>query len=436
MGVSGTNMAIRITYGGRGILPRTAMASRTRYKVLGVAVLLAGITYLDRICIAITAPDMMRELGLSKVQMSWVFSAFTAAYALFEIPTGHWGDKIGTRRVLTRIVVWWSSFTILTATAFNYGSLLAVRFLFGAGEAGAWPNVARTFSRWFPLAERGTVQGIFFMGAHLAGGLTPLLVTYLLHWLHWRSLFVVFGSIGFVWALYWWRWFRDEPSEHSQVSAAERAVIEQGRTPQPVHEMTWKRWGRLLSNPNVLALCGQYFTQSYGFMFYITWLPTYLRTVRGFEDPATFSIVSGLPLTFSVAADLLGGITSDRMTRRYGPRLGRALVGGGSLMAAGLLLIAGVWVADPILAAILIGLAGGASAFLLGAACGTCQDIGGNHVGVVGAAMNTSGQIGAFLCPLVVGYFADWATPMYLTGVLYCLGALCWTRIDPRKPAW
>src|SRR5688572_28763556 len=160
----------------------------------------------------------MRDLALTPEQMSFVFSAFTFAYGLFEIPTGHWGDRIGSRRVLTRIVAWWSAFTIATAGTFNYASLLIVRFLFGAGEAGAWPNAARTFSRWFPSSERGTAQGIFFMGAHLAGGLTRILVTVMLGWMHWRWVFVVFGVVGFVWAAAWHAWFRDEPEHHKSVS--------------------------------------------------------------------------------------------------------------------------------------------------------------------------------------------------------------------------
>ena len=133
--------------------------SRVRYRVLAFTVALAGITYLDRVCIAQTAEEMMRDLSLTKKQMGFVFSAFTIAYALFEMPTGAWGDRIGTRRLLTRIVAWWSTFTIATAAAFNYASLLAVRFLFGMGEAGAFPNVSKTFSRWFPLAERGRPRG-------------------------------------------------------------------------------------------------------------------------------------------------------------------------------------------------------------------------------------------------------------------------------------
>src|SRR5207253_3971917 len=142
----------------------------------------------------------MRDLNLSKVQMSLVFSAFTLAYGIFEIPTGWWGDRIGTRRVLTRIVIWWSSFTIFTAGAFNYASLLAIRFLFGAGEAGAWPNAALAFSRWTPLRERGRTQGFFFAAAHLSGGLTPLLVAALVGSMSWRGIFAACGAVGFVWA--------------------------------------------------------------------------------------------------------------------------------------------------------------------------------------------------------------------------------------------
>src|SRR4051794_22602183 len=162
-----------------------------------MTVVLAAITYLDRVTISVTRPNIARDLGLNPTQMGYVFSAFYMAYALFEIPTGWWGDRVGTRRILTRIVCWWSAFTALTGAAVSYPSLLATRFLFGAGEAGAWPNVARTFSRWFPREQRGTAQGIFFMGAHLAGGLTPMLVTALLVYLDWRSLFVLFGSFGF-----------------------------------------------------------------------------------------------------------------------------------------------------------------------------------------------------------------------------------------------
>ncbi|HET6962627.1 MAG TPA: MFS transporter, partial [Terriglobia bacterium] len=254
-----------------------AGVSHVRYKVLFFGVCLAAITYLDRVCISITAPDIMRELSLSPLQMSFVFSAFTIAYGLFEIPTGWWGDRVGTRRVLTRIVSWWSFFTMATAAAFNYSSLLIVRFLFGVGEAGAWPNAAKTFSLWFPSSERGTAQGIFFMGAHLAGGLTPLLVTALLAHFNWRMVFLIFGAVGFVWAGAWYRWFRDDPAQHSAVSPSELEHIRSGRLPDS-GEHGRVPWKIILRSRSILALCGMYFTQSYGFYFYITWFPTYLRS--------------------------------------------------------------------------------------------------------------------------------------------------------------
>jgi ACS family glucarate transporter-like MFS transporter len=411
--------------------------TRVRYKVLALAVLLAGITYLDRVCISVMAPAMREDLGLSGVQMGFVFSAFTLAYALFEIPTGWWGDRVGTRRVLARIVAWWSTFTVLTGAAANYGTLLVTRFLFGAGEAGAWPNVAITFSRWFPVHERGRAQGIFFAGAHLAGGLTPLAVTALGAVFGWRALFVLFGAVGFVWTAVWYAWFRDSPAEHPSVGESERALIERGRGERLRHHFDRRAFASLLSNRTVILLCLMYFTQTYGFYLYITWMPTYLNESRGFSSLA-LGLAAGLPLTLSAVADVLGGFTTDAVTRRFGLKTGRVSVGAASLGAAGLFMIAGTFVADPVAATILLSLAAASSNFLLGAAWGTCVDIGGRHCGVVSAAMNTSGQVGGFLSPIVVALvverFANWSAPLYVAGVLYLLGAVCWLGIDPTKP--
>ncbi len=235
------------------LLIEDGQASRVRYRVLAFAVALAALTYLDRVCIAQTAPAMMRDLGLTNVQMGFVFSAFTIAYAVFEIPTGAWGDRIGSRRVLTRIVIWWSSFTIATAAAYNYASLLVIRFLFGMGEAGAFPNVSKSFSRWFPTAERGTAQGIFFAGAHLGGGLTPLLVAALLSVMTWRLVFVVFGTVGFVWAVAWFQWFRDEPADHPAVNRAERKFIESGRRDDRLDRLDANVFGRIVTDRNMMA---------------------------------------------------------------------------------------------------------------------------------------------------------------------------------------
>lgn len=410
--------------------------SHVRYRVAAFTVLVGMITYLDRTCISVTAPNLMKDLHLSQIQMSFVFSAFTLAYAIFEIPSGWWGDRVGTRRVLTRIVAWWSTFTMLTGAAWSYAALLVTRFLFGAGEAGCWPNVTRTLSRWFPLSERGTAQGVFFMGAHLAGGLTPLLVTAMLGHMSWRWLFAIFGSVGFVWAAFWRYWFRDEPAEHAAVRPAELQWIEKGRMIEAGHARDGTPWKALLANRTGVLICCMYFTQSYGFNFYVTWLPTYLKNVRGFAS-VQLGVLAGLPLVFSVLADLLGGITTDRLTRRFGLRIGRATVGGVSLLAAGGFLIAGTFTGNPYKSALLIALGGASSNFLLPAAWGSCVDLGGRHAGTLSAAMNTSGQIGAFLSPMIMGlcvqWFGSWNAPLYLMAALYLAGAACWGWIDPGR---
>jgi len=413
--------------------------THVRYKVIAFAVALAGVTYLDRACLGTCAPSIMRDLALSKEQMSWVYSAFALAYALFEIPTAWWADRRGTRHVLTRIVVWWSAFTMLIATAWNFVSLVTMNFLFGCGEAGAWPSVARTFSRWVPRTERGRVQGIFFSGAHLAGGLTPLLVIWLTQTLHlnWRTVFLMFGIIGVVWAVTWFRWFRNDPSEHPQVSPAELEQIVADRAPVGGRHEGWAYWKRLLSHPNTLPLCLMYFPNSYAFYFCITWLPTYLKEKHGL-DAIQLGVFAGLPLILSVGGDLFGGVATDLLTRRFGLRIGRCGLGAAAYVLAGSSMILATMVPQPLLAATLIATAVAASMFTLGASWSTCLDIGGNHAGVVSAAMNTSGALSSVLSPLAVTWllkcFANnWNAPLLMMGGLFLVGAVCWGLINPRK---
>lgn len=413
-----------------------ARPTQIRFRVIGLTILLGMVTYLDRVCISVLAPDIQRDLSLSKMEMSFVFSAFALAYAAFEIPTASWADRVGTRRVLTRIVVWWSSFTIATAVAFNYVSLLVIRFLFGMGEAGAWPSVARTFSCWIPLRERGTVQGIFFMGAHGAGGMTPLVVMGLAHIFHWRAIFVLFGTIGFVWASIWYRWFRDDPSEHPQVNAAELQQIVAGRQLDAGHHPGWDNWQKLFAQRSIWALCLMYLPNSFAFYFCITWLPTYLKEMHGMTETA-LGIFAGLPLILSMAADVFGGLTTDWAVARFGLRLGRSGVGLVAYLVASMAMFFAVFSTEPMLAATWISVGTAASMFMLGAAWGTCLDIGGNHAGVVSATMNTAGQVGSLLSPIAVTYlvekFANWNAPLYLIGGLFLMGAVSWCFVDPRQ---
>src|SRR5687767_15739580 len=182
-----------------------APASRVRLRVLGFAFALTAITYLDRICISAAAPFIMRDLSLTALEMSFVFSAFTLAYSVFEVPSGWLGDVKGPRRVLTRIVLWWSAYTMLTGAAQGLRSLVVIRFLFGAGEAGAFPNMARSFATWFPARERGMANGVLFFGSRLGGALTAPLALVLVRAWGWRLAFVAFGAVGVLWALVWYR---------------------------------------------------------------------------------------------------------------------------------------------------------------------------------------------------------------------------------------
>jgi MFS transporter, ACS family, glucarate transporter len=413
--------------------------THARYRVVALATGLGMITYLDRACIATLAPGIVRDLGLTTVQMGYVFTVFQLAYALFEIPTAWWADRRGTRLVLSRIVLWWSCLTAATGAAFSYPVLLVVRFLFGVGEAGAWPCVARTFSRWIPRRERGTVQGIFFAGAHLVGGLTPALVLWLLRFLSWREIFVCFGAIGLLWMAVWLTWFRNDPSEHRGVNAAELQTIVSERPADCAHSAGLDYWRKLLTNRNMIALCIMYIPNSMIFYFCITWLPTYLRERHGF-DATNLAIFAGLPLIVSMPGDLLGGLVSDRLVSRYGLRLGRCGLGSVAYVIAGLALLAAAASSTPILAATLIAVATGSTMFTLGAAWGTVIEVGRNHVAVVGATMNSVGNLAAMLNPLIVAYsvqwFGSWNLPLQLMGVLFLVGAFCWRVVDPARPVF
>jgi ACS family glucarate transporter-like MFS transporter len=416
--------------------PLDVQPTRIRYRATAFLLALAAVTYLDRICISILTPDIARDLSLTKLQMSFVFSAFAIAYAAFEIVTAWWGERIGPRRVLTRVVTWWSCFTIATSLAWNYSSLLVIRFLFGAGEAGAWPNAALAFSRWTPIGERGRTQGFFFAAAHLSGGLTPLLVAAMLPHMSWRAIFAVCGTVGFVWSAAWFRWFRDEPRHHPAVNAAEAELIETGRRISAHKHAGGDVWRALAQSSGVWFLCLAYFSNSYGSYFVMTWLPTYLAEQRGFQK-GSLSFFSGLPLLLSVFGDISGGAVTDYMTRRFGLRLGRSGVAVTGYAVAGAAMFASVLSTTPVMAASLIAVAVAASMFTLSASWAACIDIGGEHTAVLSAAMNTTGQIGSILSPVITGWvvthLSSWQTPLLIMGGLYLASAVFWTQVDPRK---
>jgi ACS family glucarate transporter-like MFS transporter len=409
--------------------------SRVRYRVLAFAFVLAVVTYLDRICISAAAPFMMADLGLTMMQMSAVFSAFTLAYSLFEVPSGWRGDVVGARRVLTRIVLWWSAFTMLTGAAWSLRSLVAIRFLFGAGEAGAFPNIQRSFSRWFPARERGRANGVLFLGSRVGGALAPALAVLLIQRGGWRTSFVVFGALGVGWAVAWYEWYRDRPAEHPAVDEGERAWIEQG-APAPAPDAAAVPWRRLLASPNLYAICAMYFTYGYGLYFYFTWLPTYLIRELGFSALAG-GLLAGLPFVLAGGADLAGGWLTDRVALAKGLRVGRCWLGCASFGGSALLLILSTQTRAPVSKAVLLAMALGSADLALSAAWAVCLDAGARYAGVVTGFMNTFGNLGGFAAPLVAGFavqrWGSWDATFAVTAAIYAVGALLWLAIDPDR---
>jgi len=407
--------------------------SRARFTLLRFAFALSVVTYLDRVCIATAATSIREDLHLSAVQMGWIFSTFTLAYAIFEIPSGWLGDTIGPRRVLTRIVLWWSAFTMATGAAWSYVSLLVFRFLFGAGEAGAFPNASRSFSQWFPTAERGRAHGIIFMGTRLGGALAPPLAIALITAVGWRASFWIFGSLGIFWAVLWWRWFRDDPGKHPSVNADELHVIEQGRGGAITHrEFNW----RIFLNANLLFICLTYFAFGYGLYFYLTWLQTYLREARGFSAGQA-SLLASIVLLSGAMASVIGGFWTDRWVDRYGLKIGRCGVASTALVGSGLILAGAAIITNSLAAALLIALAAGIADLSISAAWAVCLDIGRESAGTVTGCMNTFANLGGAIAPVAMGYavqwWGSWSTPLLITAVIYVAGGLTALLIDPNK---
>jgi ACS family glucarate transporter-like MFS transporter len=412
--------------------------TRVRTRVLGFAFLLAVVTYLDRVCISAAAPYIMDDLHLSVLQMSVVFSAFTLSYSLFEIPSGWLGDVKGPRGVLTRIVLWWSAFTMLTAAARGFQSLVAIRFLFGAGEAGAFPNIARSFSRWFPVRERGRANGVMFLGTRVGGMLSaPVALLIVAQW-GWRTSFVIFGALGVVWAAAWFAWYRDRPEDHPGVDGEELAWIRQDTTPSADGGHTAPTpWRALLRSRNLYAICAMYFAFGYGLYFYFTWLPTYLIRELGFSVLGG-GIFAALPFLLAGIADLVGGWLTDHLSRRFGLRAGRCHLGFAAFLTCAALVFASTLPVPAIAKAVLLAFALASADLALAACWAVPIDVAPDHAGVITGCMNTIGNLGGLIGPIVVGLAVDrwhsWTFPFYVTALVYGCGALSWLAIDPLAP--
>jgi len=411
--------------------------THARHIVLIFSAALAVIIYVDRVCMAQAKGPVANDLGLSSVQMGYVFAASTLAYGLLGVLGGWLGDLYGPRRVLTSMVLLWSLFTAATGRAWNLASLLTAQLLFGAAEAGAFPNLAKGYTTWLPVRERNRAVSIMWLCSRWGGAITPLLVVWVISLVNWRWTFAAFAVLGVVWAAIYFWWFRDHPRDHRSVNAAELALLDQA--PPKAAARPKVPWGKILSSRTVWLLLVQYFCFGYGWYFYITWLPTYVKEARGL-DLQKGALLSGIPLFFGGFACVVSGWLASTLVRRgfalIKIRRGLAFVGYGG---AAVMLLISPYIANPVLAMIAMGLASFSLDLTLPLCWRTAMDVGGKFAGTVSAGMNTAGQIGGAVGPFVVGYILqylnhNWMLTFWLSAIIYVIGGLCWIWIDPVTP--
>ncbi len=410
-----------------------------RHRVLLLLFFLSIVTYLDRVCIAVAGPEMQRDLNISPEWWGWVVGVFAISYAAFEIPSGSLGDRIGPRKVLTRIVVWWSAFTAFTGLASSLWLLLPIRFLFGAGEAGAFPNASASISKWFPVAERARAQGTVWMASRVGGAITPFLVVPIQKAFGWRMSFYLFGIAGLIWSALWYWWYRDRPSEKPGVTQAE--IKEIGTSPSKEHHAL--PWSIALRSGNLWAIMLMYFTYCYGSFFFLSWLHTYLVRGRGFT--AEGLLFSTLPFILGAIANFCGGWTSDRLVKKWGVTAGRRTVAMAGLGSAAVFTVATILTEDKYVALVFLALSYAGSDFMLPSAWAVCLDIGKKYAGAVTGTMNTAGQIGSFVSSVLFGYFVKislsqglsqssaYNVPLVPMAIMLAASTLLWLKIDPSK---
>ena len=407
--------------------------THARHVVLALTIAAYMITYMDRVNIATAVPVIQKELGFSMITIGWIFSSFRWGYALFQIPGGWLGDRIGPRRALALIVTWWSLFTSATAFAWNATSMGLFRFLFGIGEAGAFPIATRSLSRWMLPAERGLAQGSTHAGSRLGAALTPGVVVLLMTAYGWRAPFFAFGALGLIWSGVWYWYYRDTPAEHSGVNAAERGLIEGSVSGSRSGTTRSVPWGRILRSPTLWTLSMMYFCYGYCIDVYLDWFPKYLNSHRGF-DLRQMGFYASLPLLAGTAGDLLGGWLTDRWAKRSGElkiaRRGVAIAG--FLLAAGAMLpatftenaLASVWYT----CLAVFGLEA-----TVGVSWAIPLDIGGDYAGSVSAVMNMCGNVGSAISPPLLAYLVQrhgWNFPFVLSAALCVVAAWLFGRID------
>ena len=416
------------------------LRGNVRWALIGWMFVISAVAYLDRVNISIAGSAIQKEYGLDNVQLGYIFSAFVAGYALFQVPGGRLADRFGPRRILTLGTVWWGVFTALSALvpsslASALLVLLSVRFALGLGEAVVYPASNRLVATWMPSQERGIANGIIFAGVGAGAGLAPPLIVKILTDYGWRASFLISALIGLAAGAVWFFIARDRPQDHPMVDAAEASHIQAGLPAKTAASAKALPWSVILGSKEVWALSLSYFCYGYVAYIFFTWFFIYLNKVRGL-DLKSSSYYGMLPFIAMATCSPLGGWIGDRLTKRYGKRIGRCGIAVVGLGLAAIFIALGTQAADARLATVV--LAGGAGALYLSASSfwSVTADLGGTSAGTVSGFMNmcnqSAGALTASVTPLIASHFG-WTSSFMVAAALCAVGSFAWLLVDPGR---
>ena len=405
-----------------------------RFRVVILLCALTTLTYLDRITISLVGVRIQDDLRLTNTQFGYVLAAFSLAYAIFEIPSGMLGDRIGPKGIFIRIVFWWSFFTAVTGMVTGLMSLIAIRFLFGMGESGTYPNSILALSRWFPVKEMGRALSIVGIGSQIGSLIAPGIILTLAKLYGWRIPFYVNGAIGIFWIIACYFWFRNFPSDFKNISEKERLYIENNRRHNSQQHLVSLKV--IFKNRSVYFLMLMYFCGQWAQYFFVAWMPVYLQKGRHFTESEMGQITSLLFL-FGIPGFVIGGLVGDWLLKLKGLLFSRRFVGMFGLSMCGLLILATAITTNKAMVPVFLFGANFFFCFFVMISYAVCSDIGRNNSGTVTGAMNFFGQMGAFFLAIIFGKIVD-AThdfnyPMFVLGFVCITGCLLWLGIDPRK---
>jgi MFS family permease len=403
---------------------------RKRYAVVALLGVVSVITFIDRTAIAVLAPWIRRDLGMGAAQWGWVLSAYVIAYGIFEIPSGALGDRNGQRRELSRIAAWWSVFTALTGASSRFVELVVVRFCFGLGSAGAYPNASGVLWRWLPARERARGQGAVWAASRLGGALAPLLLVPLAVSLGWRAVFWILAAVGALWAVAWRLWYRDDPAAQPGITAMELAEI--GATGERrLHGGV--PWGQLLGLRQLWLIVLAYGCYGCGSWFYFNWYPSWLLHAGHFSL-REMGLYASFPFLLGIGSNLLGGTLCDRLGMRFGLRAASRAMTFGCLAVSAALLFSMSVARGHAAVITLSSISFAVMDLMLPAAWAMCMSIGGPHGGLATGVMNTAGQVGGVLCTLVFGYLVgasgNYELPLQIVALMVLFAAAVFSRVD------